>query len=199
MSDDPSVDLLARFRAGDPKAADELFERYTARLIALARRSLSSGLARRVEPEDVVQSVYRSFCVAAREDHYVLQRSGDLWKLLATITLNKVRRGVERHTALRRSVDRERGFGGESSLAVMGAQCTAPEPTPSEALELVELVEGLLRPLKPIDRRIVELRMQGYRIEEIAYEVDRSERWVRRVLEQAKVWLARSGQVSSDA
>jgi RNA polymerase sigma factor (sigma-70 family) len=199
MTDESSIDLLARFRAGDTQAADALFERYTARLIMLARRNLSAGLMRRVDPEDVVQSVYRSFCVAARDDRFVLERSGDLWKLLAKITLNKVRSGVERHKALRRAVEREQGFGGESSLALMGALQSSPEPTPVEALELAELVEGLLRPLKPLDRRIVELRMQGYRIEEIASAVDRSERWVRRVLEQARERLTRSGPLVPDA
>jgi DNA-directed RNA polymerase specialized sigma24 family protein len=83
MNDDPSAELLARWRAGDERAEDELFARYTSRLIELARRRLSAKLGRRLDPEDVVQSAYRSFCASARADRYTLRGSGDLWRLLA--------------------------------------------------------------------------------------------------------------------
>ena len=186
MGEDPSAELLARWRAGDQGAADELFGRYTTRLIALARRRLSTKLARRVDAEDVVQSAYRSFCEGARGDHFVLLRSGDLWRLLAAITLNKLRHQVERHTAAKRSVDRERGFGGESSLAELHAPAAAREPSPAEAAALVEELELLLGELKPRDRQMVELRLRGHRVEEIAAATDRSERWVRHVLDGFK-------------
>ncbi len=61
MGNDPSIELLARWRAGDARAEDELFSRYTSQLIALARRRLSAQFARRVDAEDVVQSAYRCF------------------------------------------------------------------------------------------------------------------------------------------
>lgn len=196
MEGDPSAELLARWRAGDPQAADELFGRYTARLIALARRRLSAKLARRLDPEDVVQSAYRGFCAAARADGVVLRRSGDLWRLLASITLHKLQHQVRRHQADKRSIERERGFGGESSL---GAIVAARGPTPDEAAGLAEEVEFLMRGLKPLARRMVELRLRGYRIEEIAAETERSERWVRRVLDQVKDQLDQRERSFSDA
>jgi hypothetical protein len=61
MADYPSIELLARFRAGDERAAEELFPRFAERLIAVAKARLSAKLARRVGAEDVVQSAYRSF------------------------------------------------------------------------------------------------------------------------------------------
>jgi hypothetical protein len=186
MEGEPSAELLARWRAGDRQAEGELFGRYTARLIALARRRLSAKLARRLDPEDVVQSAYRSFCAAARADDFVLRRSGDLWRLLAAITLHKLQHQVRRHQANKRSVERERGLSGESSL---GAVVAARGPTPDEAAGLAEELEHLMRGLKPLDRRMVELRLQGYRIEEIAAHSERSERWVRRVLGQVKARL----------
>ena len=78
MADHESAALLARWRDGDQQAAAELVQRFTGRLLALARGQLSDKLARRVDPEDVVQSAYRSFFAGARADRYVLQRSGDL-------------------------------------------------------------------------------------------------------------------------
>ena len=40
MAADESGKLVARWRAGDQEAAEELFRRYTRRLIALAQRQL---------------------------------------------------------------------------------------------------------------------------------------------------------------
>ena len=61
MVDDESIELLDRVRQGDEQAATELFDRYVERLIRLAQSRLSAKLRRRVDAEDVVQSVYRSF------------------------------------------------------------------------------------------------------------------------------------------
>ena len=190
MNDDPSVELLERWRAGDQAAADDLFGRYTARLIAMARRRLSARLTRRVNPEDIVQSAYRCFCAAARDDKVVLRRSGDLWRLLAAFTLHRLHHQVEHHTAARRTVGREQPFGGESTLEVLGATTTGA-PSAPEAVAMIEDLEWILRPLSPSHRRMVEMRLQGYRIEEIATAADRCERLVRRVLDQVKDHLRR--------
>ena len=156
----------------------------------MARRRLSAQFARRVDAEDVVQSAYRCFCAAARDDQVVLHRSGDLWRLLATITLHKVYNQVKHHTAAKRAVDREQTFGGESSLSALGA-AVARTPSPSEAIAVIEELEQVLKGLAPHHRQMVELRLQGYRIEEIAQATDRSERLVRRVLDQVKDRLNR--------
>ena len=59
--DETSVRLVARWQAGDQQAAAEMFHRYAERLTALARSRLATKLASRVDPDDVVQSAYRSF------------------------------------------------------------------------------------------------------------------------------------------
>ena len=66
MTSGNSIELLNRWREGDERAARALFQNYTARLIALVRSHLSEKLSRRLDPEDVVQSAYRSF-LSARE------------------------------------------------------------------------------------------------------------------------------------
>ncbi|MGE3809084.1 MAG: ECF-type sigma factor [Gemmataceae bacterium] len=88
MSADSPVDLVARWQQGDQQAAEELFCRYAEQIAALASRRLSDQMARRIDPEDIVQSVYRSFFVSAREGRYELQHGGDLWRLLVSITLS---------------------------------------------------------------------------------------------------------------
>ena len=59
MTDHESAVLLARWREGDQQAATELVQRFTERLLALARGQLSEKLAARVDPEDVVQAATR--------------------------------------------------------------------------------------------------------------------------------------------
>src|SRR5947208_145401 len=108
MHDLASAELLARVQEGSEQAAEELFQRFAERLIAVAGKHLSSRMTRRVDPEDVVQSAYRSFFRKARKGGYTVHRSGELWRLLVGITLHKLHHQVERHTAGKRAIGRER-------------------------------------------------------------------------------------------
>lgn len=65
MRDDESAKLLRDWQDGDERAASLLFERYVDRLLVLARNKLSPRMKRRIDPEDVVQSAYRSFFASA--------------------------------------------------------------------------------------------------------------------------------------
>jgi RNA polymerase sigma factor (sigma-70 family) len=180
MQDDKSVELLARWRAGDQQAAADLFHRYAERLIAVAHRRLSAKLAQRVHAEDVVQSVYCSFFVGARDGRYVLERSGDLWRLLVTITLNKLQHHYKRNSAEKRALDREQADGN----AGVPLDVLAREPTPEEAAILVDVLEHLLQGLDPVQRRMIELRLQGFGLEEIAAQTQRCRQTVRRILDR---------------
>jgi RNA polymerase sigma factor (sigma-70 family) len=178
MSDTPSAELLARYhRSHDEAAAEELFRRYSGRLTALARSRLSHALASRVDAEDVVQSAYRSFFLLARDGDVLLRESGDLWRLLVRITLRKVYRTARRHRADCRSVEREHPQPDEIEAAALSR-----EPTPAEAAALIDELRGVLAPLDALQRRMVEMRLQGHEVEAIAAEVRRSPRTVRRTL-----------------
>jgi RNA polymerase sigma-70 factor (ECF subfamily) len=170
----------------DQQQAAQLFQRYTGRLIALARQRLPAQLSHRIDAEDVVQSVYRSFFAATPETPATAQPECDLWQLLVTITLNKVHDQVRRHTSDKRSAERDRHYGSEDSLLGLQQGLYAREPTPVEAVALVEQLEHQMRGLKPLARRMVELRLQGYELEEIATLTERSQRTVIRVLADFK-------------
>lgn len=178
MADTPSAELLERFyRDHDEAAAEELFHRYAGRLTALARSRLSQALAKRVDAEDVVQSAYRSFFLLAREGKVLLRETGDLWRLLVRITLRKVYRNARRHRAECRSVERE-----HSLPEAMEAVALSREPTPADVAALLDELRGALAPLNEVQRRMIELRLQGEEVEAIAAEVRRSTRTVRRIL-----------------
>jgi RNA polymerase sigma factor (sigma-70 family) len=196
MADDPAGDLVARWRAGDQQAAEDLYRHYASRLIALARSRLSAKLVQRIDPEDVVQSAYRSFFADSRAGRYDLQCGNDLWQLLLTITLHKLQCQVQRHTAQKRAVEQEQSFGSEDSLHGIQAYVAAHGPSPVEAVALIDEVEQIMRHLGPPQRRIVELRLQGHQLGEIAALVSCSLSTVRRVLEDVKRQLEQ-GQVET--
>jgi RNA polymerase sigma-70 factor (ECF subfamily) len=178
--------LLIRWRQGDQQAAAELFGRYARRLTALARSRLSNRLAQRLDAEDVVQSVYRSFFAGARQGRYELQRGGDLWRVLVAITLHKLYHQVQVHSTDKRAIDRQQNFGSEDSLLGLQAEVLARGPSPVEAAALADELEQVFGRLKPVHRRMLELRLQGYTIEEIAATTQRSEQRVYRILQRIK-------------
>lgn len=175
--DEPSRRLIEKFRSGDERAADEMFRRYVSRLTVFARSRLSPRIRRRIDPEDVVLSAYRSFFLRARDGKLSLRRSGDLWRLLVAITLNKVRHQAARHRAEKRSVDREQGLEGRD-LPVDAER----QPSPLEGLIVAEELERLMGQLAPLKRQVLELRLLDEPIAQIALKTGRCERTVRRLL-----------------
>lgn len=177
-------DLMTRLRAGDEHAARQVFQQYAGRLIALARSRLGSGLRQKVDPEDVLQSVYKSFFTRQARGQVEAADWDGLWSLLTVITLRKCGRWVERfHTGMRR-LAAEVGPDSASSW-----EAVASDPTPEEAAMLTETVERLLEGLEGRERQIVALALQGADVAEIAAEVGRTRRTVQRVLARVKEQL----------
>lgn len=194
-----SAELLRRCRSGDNAAAEAIYQRYAERLLALARSRLSPKLARRVDADDVVQSTYRSFFVRAREGQFTVDEDGDLWRLLATITLHKLGRQAKRHRAARRSLDRE----APDADGVLLAELAAREPSPADVVAAAEELHWLMSQLDSTHRQAVQLRLQGLTIGEVAAAIGRSERTVRRWLAEAKQlleerWSNRSARAGED-
>jgi RNA polymerase sigma-70 factor (ECF subfamily) len=192
-----SAELVDRWRGGDENAAGALLDLYAERLVALARSRLPAPLASRLDAEDVVQSVWRTFFDGAREGRFNLERSGDLWRLLAALAVQKTERMVEWHQRERRDVGREQPLGanersGEMIVALAG------EPTPDEAAALADEVEHLMRRLNPPQRQMLELRLQGYLLDEIAELTRRSQRTVRRLIDDVRRYLERRQKAAAE-
>ena len=74
MSHDHSFDdLLVRLRAGEEAAAADVFDRFTQQLIAKAQSRMSRAVRQKVDAEDVVQSVYRSFFTRFKDGQFELE------------------------------------------------------------------------------------------------------------------------------
>jgi RNA polymerase sigma-70 factor (ECF subfamily) len=171
--------LLRRFQQGQTDASTELYMRYAQRLMAVAASQTSSDLAQRVDPEDIVQSVFRTFFRRATLGQYTVPEGEELWKLLLVIALNKIRATGAFHRAEKRDV--KRTSGGESYEVAIQSESGRDEA----ALSLLRMVvEELLQDLPEAHRKIIELRIEGHEVNEIATAVQRSKRSVERELQE---------------
>src|SRR5262249_17761927 len=173
MSSEGSVThWIGQLRAGNPAAAQPLWERYFLRLVHLARGRLRGAPRRAADEEDVALSAFDSFCRAAENNRFpgLAARDG-LWRLLVVLTARKALRLIRDECREKRGgghvVDEATlgGPEGESGLdAVIGA-----EPTPEFAAQVADECRRLLDRLDDrILRFIAVSRMEGYSTDEIA-------------------------------
>ncbi|MFK7817091.1 MAG: RNA polymerase sigma factor [Planctomycetaceae bacterium] len=151
-------------------------ERFAARLVAMAKSRLPDRLKRRVDPEDIVQSVFRSFFERNNDGRFTFNEATDVWRLLAAITYRKVQRTIRYHHQQQRDVARDVPDAEESPPAQDIA------PTASAVIMMMELLDGILERLPATHREILTLRLENFSIDEIAEELSVSSRTVNRAL-----------------
>ncbi|MFO0818673.1 MAG: ECF-type sigma factor [Pirellulales bacterium] len=174
--------LLARLRGGEVDAATELYLRYADRLLRLARRQTAADLAARFDPEDVVQSVFRTFFRRFSAGAYDVPEGSELWKLLLVISLNKLRKLGQHHRAAKR--DARRTIGGEDVTQLLG------NDEAGAVAHLRLTIQELLESFDATTCRIIELRMEGREVQEIADSINRSKRTVERILQNFRRRMA---------
>ena len=188
---DSFAELAGKLRDGDPDAAAEVHRRFVGRLVALARAELDTRLRRKVDPEDVVQSVYRSFFTRGAAGQFALAAWGEVWALLAVITVRKCAGRAEYFRAGRRDVAAEVDAPAPAGDPDSWAVAVDREPTPPEAAMLAETIERVMSGLDAEDREVVALSLQGYTVAEIGARLGRAERTVRRLRERVRKRLER--------
>jgi RNA polymerase sigma-70 factor, ECF subfamily len=180
-------DLMARLRSGDEDAAAQVFDRYAKQLIQLAWRQLGSKLRQKVDPEDVLQSVFRSFFShQAAGEIMGLESWDNLWGLLVVITLRKCRRQIKKFHYARRDVQREIPVPSADPESDSQDGLASDEPTPAEAVMLTETVEQLLTRMDPRQQEIFSLSLQGRTVPQISEQLGCTERLAFRVLRRVK-------------
>ncbi|MEZ6089529.1 MAG: sigma-70 family RNA polymerase sigma factor [Pirellulaceae bacterium] len=164
--------LLTRFQAGEDDAATALYMRYAERLLRVAAHNTGDDLSSRVDAEDIVQSVFRTFFRRVSDGHYMIPESDELWKLLLVIALNKVRKIAEHHRAAKRDVAKTRAMESPESFQA------------NDAADLLRMtINDVVLTLPEEHQRIVYARIDGCEVAEIADQVSVSRRSVERVLQ----------------
>jgi RNA polymerase sigma-70 factor (ECF subfamily) len=193
---DSFAEFLVRLRSRDDTAAQELFGRFAHQLIALALRHIDAALRQKVDPEDVVQSVYKSFFVRYGDGNLNIVNWNSLWGLLTLITVRKCAERAAYHRAECRDAAREVSPPREDEPAPW-LEPLGREPTPHEAAMLSETVEQLFAALDEDERPVLELSLQGYTTREISEQLGRAERTVRLLREGVRHRLERMQRESS--
>jgi RNA polymerase sigma-70 factor (ECF subfamily) len=173
--------LLRRFRLGSQDAATQLYLRYAGRLRALTEAQRSPDLAWCVEVDDIIESVFGSFFRGAGRGYYDVPPGEDLWKLFLVIALNKIRAKATYFHAAKR--DARRTVNGEAARRSLEA-CPAPGDSEYAFLELA--IDEVLGRLPPQHREMVQLRVEGFAVAEIAGRTGRSRRTVERLLQESR-------------
>ena len=171
------IDLVRRLQEGDSRAVEQLYARYVRQLVRLAERQLGGKLAARLDAEDVVQSAFGSFFRRDARGDFEIGSSLELWRLLVKITLNKTRAKARHHTTEGRDVAAEAAAG-----ETLVAQALARGPRPDEAVAFVDQVEALLCGLPEPYGQILDMRLTGHSVAEIADALGVSRQSVYRVM-----------------
>jgi RNA polymerase sigma factor (sigma-70 family) len=176
-------------------AARLIWLRYFRDLLDLARKNLNRRIHRREDEEDVLQSMYKSFCLRQQRGEFDLAGRDALWNLLVTITLRKARNAARRQGQDMRDLAREQTLpiddDAKSAHWVL-EQMDAAGPSPAEAAVLNEALERRLEALAdPELRQIALWRLEGYTNREIADQLGCTERSIERRLERIRSkWMS---------
>ena len=122
----------------------------------------------KVDADDVVNSVIRTFCRRAAERPFNLYGPDALWALLVEITLRKCGRWNRHFRTRKRDIRREEAPPPLSDSDCDNEPLDLAGPLPEDEAVLRETLERLLGGLDQRARSVCEMRLQGYEIEEIA-------------------------------
>ncbi len=152
--DPPFAEFMARVRAGDAAAAEELVRKYEPSVRVIVRAHLGGGLRQQFDSMDVCQSVMGTFFARAALGQYDLADPKELLALLVRMTRNKVSSRARYFNRDRR--DGRRAVGGEAVEAEVSA-----EPSPDRVAEARDLLVRLRDRLAPEDRDLADRRAAG--------------------------------------
>ena len=97
--------LVMAVRSGDDRSVTELYDRYARRVFALVDSQMSDWLRSVTEPEDIVQSVFKSMFRGLQGGHFEAPPGNTLWSLIAVVAVRKTRRRATHHLAQGHSVE----------------------------------------------------------------------------------------------
>jgi RNA polymerase sigma-70 factor (ECF subfamily) len=162
--------LLDRVRRGDDAAVKELVQRYEGVVRRAARGLLGPAMRPQLDSVDIVQSVHRSLLIGLRKEQFALATPDHLIALALTLVRRKVSRQWRR-------IKRQQVPPGRTPCDV---QRGSPQPGPADAAQYNDAVRHVLAHIDDTqDRKLVELRLQGFSTSEVARQMNLDSRFLR--------------------
>jgi DNA-directed RNA polymerase specialized sigma24 family protein len=182
MSDTDSVDSdpgsvtcwLMKMQSGDHEAAARIWALYYDRLVQFAERRLLHNADYATDSEDLVHSAFRRFCLAAMSGRYrEIEGRRELWDLLITCTLNRIRKHLRSQRTQKRTPP------GERSSGQFEAEILEDLRRPDAGAIMADLLQCWLLRLGEEDptgelRQIAVMRMEQLSAESISRSLRRS-------------------------
>jgi len=178
MEDKASVD-----RADDGDI-NRLFESYLPRLIRFAEQRMAAGYERKFGADDVAATVCRTVIRRMNDGSFRFDDDQGFWRLLVVIAKRKICKKVRGLKTQSRSIDLEVAEAANDILR-------SPEPDPAEVAVFRDSLQVLYEHLDDKERQVLELRLQGHDLDEIAQRLDVVDRTVRRKMNRIQATLAR--------
>jgi RNA polymerase sigma-70 factor (ECF subfamily) len=194
MSDSPVHDsdvLIARARAGDQEAWEELFRTCYPKVIRVVRRKLNRPMRSLYDSTDFVSDVMKS--LAANLGRLDFPSLGSLIAFLAQAAEQKVIDEYRRRHTLKRDITRERALVAPNGTDVKPLALASADPTASQVAQATEACERLLAGQDESERMVIELRWLGYTNVEIAERTGWNIRKVQRFLKDLHDTLQNEG------
>lgn len=182
---------IGLLKAGDAAAAQALWQRYFAQLVALARQHLARHVRRAADEEDVALSAFAAFCAGVTAGRFPqLSDRHDLWRLLLTITVRHARKLAEYEARDRRAAGRTRTAAELPEQDIDRLAGDAPDP--ALAAEVADQLRFLLELLPGDDLRVVARDLlAGYNAPEIARRLGCSLRTIERRWQRVRQFWGR--------
>lgn len=181
--------LMDRAAAGDSQAQLELCQQYEQQVRIVARVLLGPLLRPHLDSVDIMQSVHHSLLMGIRDQRFDISNPDKLVALACTIVRRKVARKWRTHRRQTRPED-SGTFLIESLQSLAGSQ-----ETPSQAAQYQDAIESLYQRLTPVEKTMLERRLEGYTTDEVAHELGMNPvairvRWtrLRQRLEEANIF-----------
>ena len=156
------------------EAARVIWDHFEARLHSLVRRHLDNRIRRREDEQDILQSMYASFCIGQLEGNDPPASRQELWKLLVRITLVQGRQHGQPPSRGPPRRPPRAALGGPAATARtlfplwMLDHVDRRRPAPTSRLIVLEELDRLLHGLPEELRQIVLWKLDGYTNAEIS-------------------------------
>lgn len=195
-SEDSLTFWIRRLGENSPEAARRVWEHYHPRLLGLAARLIATSARGPADEEDVVASAFESLFEKAGAGKLRADTTrDDLWRLLARIVDYKATSHLRRERRVKRG-GKNQPVTGHFEVEYDPLEATpSREIPPALAVELADSIRHLTDSLRPEQRKIVALKLEGLTDLEAAEKADVSEATVGRCLKivrtKWKEWLDR--------